>query len=287
MSGAGNAPRKVQYELMTPGEILAERERCPVIFVPIGPLEWHGPHLPIGTDGLHAHHIALRAARAFGGVVHPAVYAGTETVRLPGSGAQSLGSIGFANGERIVGMDFPHNPVKSVYFEESAFGIAIRELIRQLKADPFRVIVLVNGHGAVNHQQTLRRIATEATELPQTRVVYCPVFSVWRQDAEGDPAADPGHAGRAETAIILALEEEAVRISELPAAAEPLRYQEFGIIDGAAFDGRPAPGFLLPDEDDPRRATRGEGERMVEQEVDVVVETVREALGALASLEGS
>ena len=28
-------------------------------YVPIGPLEWHGPHLPVGVDMLHAHAMAL------------------------------------------------------------------------------------------------------------------------------------------------------------------------------------------------------------------------------------
>jgi hypothetical protein len=31
-----------------------------------------------------------------------------------------------------VGIDFPGFPVKSLYFEESAFGIAVRELVRVL-----------------------------------------------------------------------------------------------------------------------------------------------------------
>ena len=38
--------RTVQLERMRPGEILAERARCPIVYLPLGPLEWHGP----GTD---------------------------------------------------------------------------------------------------------------------------------------------------------------------------------------------------------------------------------------------
>src|SRR5579864_5564960 len=124
---------KVQYELMTPGEIVAARARCPVAFVPVGPIEWHGPHLPLGTDALVAHHLAVRAARIVGGVVLPALFAGTETVRLPGSGAGQLGALGFSDDERVVGMDFPGFPVKGLYFEESAFGVTVRELVRGLK----------------------------------------------------------------------------------------------------------------------------------------------------------
>ena len=35
--------RTVQYELMRPGELLAEKERFSVAYLPVGPLEWHGP----------------------------------------------------------------------------------------------------------------------------------------------------------------------------------------------------------------------------------------------------
>ena len=33
--------RTVQLELLRPGEILAERERCSIVYLPVGPLEWH------------------------------------------------------------------------------------------------------------------------------------------------------------------------------------------------------------------------------------------------------
>jgi creatinine amidohydrolase len=52
--------RTVRFELLRPDEILAERGRCPVVYQPIGPLEWHGPHLPMGTDPLHAEAVARR-----------------------------------------------------------------------------------------------------------------------------------------------------------------------------------------------------------------------------------
>lgn len=46
--------RTVQLELLRPGEILAERERCSIVYLPVGPLEWHGPAMPYGTDALLA-----------------------------------------------------------------------------------------------------------------------------------------------------------------------------------------------------------------------------------------
>ena len=49
--------------------------------------------------------------------------------------------------------------VKSVYYEESVFGLTVREVVRALKRDEYRLIVLANGHGAANQQGTLDRIA--------------------------------------------------------------------------------------------------------------------------------
>ncbi|HEY3118237.1 MAG TPA: creatininase family protein, partial [Chloroflexota bacterium] len=124
--------RRVQFELMRPQEIADERARCPVAFIPLGPLEWHGPHLPLGTDGLVAYAVALEVAQTIGGVVLPPYFVGTDTIRPDGRGPQGAGALGFGDGARIFGMDFPENPVKSVYLEEGVTSVLIRELLRGL-----------------------------------------------------------------------------------------------------------------------------------------------------------
>ena len=272
---------KVQYELMTPGEIVAAREQCPVVFVPLGPLEWHGPHLPLGTDALVAHHLAVRAARIVGGVALPILYAGTETVRLPGDGPGQIGALGFTGEERVVGMDFPGFAVKGLYFEESAFGITVREIVRGLKAEPYRVIVLVNFHGADNHKRTLQRIALEETDEPRVRVICQP-----SGERPRPPGIDPGHAEKWETEMVMALEPANVRLSELPPLEQPLRYREYGIVEGSAFAGHPAAGFALPRSADPRYATREEGERLVDGVVQSISEEVRRHLENILAFDG-
>jgi creatinine amidohydrolase len=39
-------------EFLRPEEILDEMRRCPAVFLPLAPLEWHVPHLPYGVDPL-------------------------------------------------------------------------------------------------------------------------------------------------------------------------------------------------------------------------------------------
>jgi creatinine amidohydrolase len=264
----------VELELMRPGEVLEARRRAPVAWVPVSPLEWHGPHMPLGTDGLHTWHVCRRAAREVGGVVLPPLFAGTDLLRLPGEGPERLGSLGLADDARVVGMDFPGFPVRSVYFEESAFGVTVRSVVQALKLDDYRLIVLANGHGAQNQQETLNRIALEETDA-RARVVY---LNVWAPPEP--PQLDPGHAERNETAVMLALAGDRVRLDELP-QDEPLRYVDHGIVDGPAFDGDPTPDFTVRPEADPRGATREEGERILSREVALAADRVRVELDAI------
>ncbi len=273
--------RTVEYELMRPPEIAQARARLPLAFIPIGPLEWHGPHLPMGMDGLHAHTVAMEVARQVGGVVLPTYYLGSETVRPTDRGPQSAAILGFEGTERIIGMDFPDNPVKSLYFEEGTFAVAVRELIRLLKLDGYRLLVLVNGHGAVNHMRALQRLAAEATEMPRVRVLFAMAFL-----PPEPPFSDPGHAEKVETSIILATRPDLVDLSTLPPKGTPLRYQEFGIVDGKAFDGRPTPDFTLRPDADPREASAGLGRTVLEAEVTRVAAIVSEQAQALGLAAG-
>jgi creatinine amidohydrolase len=264
---------KVRYELMTPGEIVTARERCPVAYLPLGPMEWHGPHLPLGTDALVAHHLALRVAERVGGLVMPALFAGTDALRPRGREAQGLGALGLEGDERVLGMDFPGFPVKSLYFEESVLGITVREFVRKLKAEPYRLIVLVNFHGAGNHRHTLERVALEETDEPRVRVML-PALGNRPRPAD----MDPGHAEKWETEIVMALEEQHVQIGALPPLDVPLPYAQFGIVEGRAFAGNPPPDCVLSRNADPRYADRQEGLALVENIVSFIAQTVTDNL---------
>lgn len=277
-------PRPVEYERLRPPAIAEERARRPLVYIPIGPLEWHGPHLPLGTDGLHAHTVAVETAARMGGVVLPPYFIGTETVRLNNAAAQSLSVLGFAGTERIVGMDFPGNAVRSLYFEEGAFAVTVREILRLLKADRYRLLVIVNGHGAVNHQRALRRLAMEESEPPDIRVEYAMAFL-----PAPPPFTDPGHAEKVETSIMMAAMPELVALGALPPRDVPLRYQDHGIVDGRAFDGHPTPDFTVPPESDPRNASAELGRKVLDAEVERLAGIVQDhlrSMGLTAEADG-
>ena len=66
----------VRFDYMVPSAVVARRKACSLAYLPVGSLEWHGSHMPFGTDYLTVNYIAIEAARRFGGVAFPPIYYG-------------------------------------------------------------------------------------------------------------------------------------------------------------------------------------------------------------------
>ena len=255
--------RTRRFELLRPGEILAEKERNSVAYLPVGPLEWHGPHLPVGMDPLNAYAVATELAERNGGVVLPVFYWGTERERGP----EMLKNIGFNGDEYIVGMDFPENNMKSLYAREDAFGAAIREYLRILVAQGYKLIVIVNGHGAENHIRTLERLAAEFTAETESRVYY--TITTFLESGK----QDFGHATKTETSIMGYLYPESVDVSKLPPKGEKIKNTSHAVVDHEAFTGSPEPDFTVIH--DPRDYSPGEGRKVFEHSVGVISSEIK------------
>jgi len=68
--------QEVYYHMLRPDQIVARRKACPVVYIPIGTIEWHGVHNPVGADTLQAEGVALLCAQKGGGLVFPSLYYG-------------------------------------------------------------------------------------------------------------------------------------------------------------------------------------------------------------------
>lgn len=257
-----------RFERLRPAEIVAEMKRNSLVYLPLGPLEWHAPHLPLGTDPLVAHAVALRVAAEVGGVVLPPFFWGSERERSP----QQLRSLGFNGDEWIVGMDFPANSLKSLYCREEFLALLVREMLELLIAQGYRLIVIVNGHGATNHTAVLARLSAEYTARGPARVL---TLSAW--DVEKYEKSGVGHAGANETSWMMSLYPETVDLSTLPPPEKPLHNVEWGIVDGLTFRGQPAADFTT--RDDPRvNASPERGEEDIQTAVQRISQKVAEAL---------
>jgi creatinine amidohydrolase len=162
----------------------------PVLLVPLGSTEQHGPHLPIDTDTRIAVAICRLAATSVAGS------AGTPTVRVAPALAYGASGEhqGFA-GTLSIGQD--------------ALEQVVVELGRSA-GDDYRLVVFVNGHGG-NAEPLGRARATLGHER-RPIVVWSP------RVVDGD-----SHAGRTETSVLLALAPEVVHLDRAePGVTTPL-----------------------------------------------------------------
>lgn len=176
-----------RYERLRPAQIEAIRAQTPIAYLPWGALEWHSYHAPTGLDGLKAQGICEALAQRTGGVVLPAVYAGTDTIK-PYKG-------------------FPH----SIEHAQSTVQTLCREFLEQLVDEGFRVIVLITGHYGGGH---LEAITAAAREFAASH----PNIGLWAlPDSEPIEYKYPkNHAAHGETSWQMLFAPELVDLSLLP-----------------------------------------------------------------------
>jgi creatinine amidohydrolase len=266
--------REVRFEMLRPAELNAEQKRSPLVFLPVAPLEYHGPHLPVGMDPINATLCALEACRRLGkGVVHPTLYWGTERERPD----WMLESLGFDKGDWVVGMDFPTAIWKSHYQPEHLFGLVVAATLEMLIQTGYKAIVMVNGHGAWNQLETLERLSRHYSNTTDALVVWKLAFVL---DVSEKNLA--GHADLFETSLMMYYEKELlggkklVDLSTLPPRKVPIHYQDFSIVDGPGFSGKPSPDKVTAT--DPRDATVEKGRQVFEETVKMYVGLAEEAL---------
>ena len=75
---------------LTQPEIAAQFKKNPLVILPCGSVEQHGPHLPTGTDTLAANVIAHAVAERMDGLVLPATPFGVTPMHMPFEGTITL-----------------------------------------------------------------------------------------------------------------------------------------------------------------------------------------------------
>src|ERR687887_686212 len=75
---------------LTQPEIAAQFKKKPLVILPVGSVEQHGPHLPTGTDTLAANVIAHGVAERMDGLVLPGGPLGVTPMHMPFEGTITL-----------------------------------------------------------------------------------------------------------------------------------------------------------------------------------------------------
>jgi len=105
-------------------EARVQREQ-PVIFLPVGALEQHGPHLPLGTDAMLSTAVAADTAAMVNGLVAPALSYGYKSQPKCGGGQHFCGTTS-VDAATLIG--------------------SVRDAVREFARHGVTKLVLVNGH---------------------------------------------------------------------------------------------------------------------------------------------
>ena len=205
MVGGGELRDHVLYEEVTPSEFRKRIAEAPVAYLPLGTLEWHGEHLPLGSDGLQSRGFLTELAKEVGGVVLPMLFLGPDR-RLVAEDGEFYGMdiLGFPDGRQ------EQLPGSAYWLDESLFGRVLDAILKQLSRAGFEIVV-AHGHGPSTRFFGKRRM--EWQEKFDLKLLTC-----WREpEAEADGLGiQTDHAAANETSLMMALHPELVRMENLP-----------------------------------------------------------------------
>jgi creatinine amidohydrolase len=234
----------MRLDALTSPQLAALRERRPVALWPVGAVEPHGPHAPLGTDTLISVGICERAAQRLGdAVVLPPLAFGVTRY-----GAAFAGAVGIS---------------------EATLRAVVLDVAAAVAAQGFRRLGIVNNHFEPEQVATLRAAAQEADALYLDLVRRANAQRLTDEFRRGSC-----HAGRYETSLVLAdapqLVDRETMVGlpaaevDMPAAIAAGRTDFVAMGMEQAYCGAPA------------EATAEEGRATFEILTDMLVELVRE-----------
>jgi creatinine amidohydrolase len=157
----------------------------PLIILPVGALEAHGPHLPLGADQIQAEATAATLAERVDGLIAPSLTYGS----CPGA------------------REFPG----TVSLSLAALGQVTRNVLEEFARMGIRRILVLSGHAERGHMAALREAGSDTMRAhPRTKIVVLSDYDfVYELRGKESPASD-GHAGMLETSRVLALAPDTV-----------------------------------------------------------------------------
>jgi len=179
-----------------------------VLVVPIGSIEQHGDHLPVGTDSILVTEVAHRGAETAEDdvplLVAPPIWTGNSPHHFPFGGTLSITP---ENLERVL-VDLADSTVK--------LGID--------------GLVLLNGHGG-NKSLIRTAVSRIGDAHPDLEVVGCTYFDLagsFIGEIRESEVGGTGHAGELETSLMLYLHPELVDIERAKSSIWDSEYDHAG-----------------------------------------------------------
>ncbi len=238
----------------------AVQQRSPVVMLPVGSVEQHGPHLPLNTDTVIPEQISARVAANIGGLVAPALSYGYKSQPKSGGGEHFPGTTSL---------------------DGATLAANVRDVIRQMAFDGVRRFAVCEGH----YENAMFCIEGIDLALRDLRAEGIDDFKILRVDywefttqamfdktfPDGFPGWPLEHAGVMETSVMWALRPDLVKPDRIP--EDPPA--EFPPYDTYPYDRKivPSSGALSS----PKAASREKGEYLVEGYVREITDALRDA----------
>jgi len=228
-------------------EEFAEAMKCdPVVILPIGSMEEHGAHLPLGSDTFEIDFVMGRLSEKLDCVILPTLNYGNcgSTYNFPGT--------------------------ISVSFE------ALRYMIYDILSEVIRHggsrILVISGHAGTNHMAAMRMAAQcIAKKHPDVKLMVMSDYDLVPDYKGGNIPNWDGHAGKAETSRMMNIRPD---ISKKGKTATKPKYREFMILPD------PESQFPTGFAGDPRGATAELGKKIDDYVLKRLLNLIRKNLGA-------
>jgi creatinine amidohydrolase len=192
---------KIKFEELKPQELEQIIQTSGIAYLPLGTLEWHERHLPLGLDAIVSHRLCLEACGRTGGCVIPPLYFGTD--REYEVEGKLMHGIDAKVGKEMIGSIY--------YLHKDLFFEVLKNIASNVSKQGFNKLVVVSAHSGTAQEETLERLKQERMDNLEIIIVPGKKFS-----------GGLDHAGKLETQLALAVSASDVELSALSEPFEGL-----------------------------------------------------------------
>jgi creatinine amidohydrolase len=230
---------EVRYQMLRPAQVVARRKECPVVYIPIGTLEWHGPQNPLGSDTLQAEFLAEMCARKGGGLVFPPLYYGeNRSQALMESNPTS--TKGIAEQMELPAENFtPENFIFTADEQTLNYNKLLLHILSEAETLGFKLAVIVAGHyPLIDHARAAVSLYNKRRDSEGKHRMLSWAAVDYLQVKDKYPNAGD-HGGGWETSHVIAAHPETVDLSLLEKTADDfIGHSDNGVYDSNTEFGK-------------------------------------------------
>jgi creatinine amidohydrolase len=232
-------PSSVMWKELTAEELRAKAAADAIVILPVGSMEQHGPHLPVGVDTILTEGVCRAAAEAVADkaavVVAPTLWCGMAEHHMAFGGTFT--------------------------FDIPTYRAVLLAFLRSIERHGFTRVLIINGHGG--NTAALNAFLPDFARETRLRVFAAGYFDLPRADIAPLLEDQTGvqHACEVETSLMMVVAPDLVRHDRIPEAfgrrepgsewrTVPARFRSFKEITASGVNG------------DARRASRAKGEKL-------------------------